>query len=374
MSSPPRSSPPLRPIRVAQVVRPAAGGMRSHVHTLVNGFDAAEVACHLFAPAEFALPSPDTPHSPLPIAAKTRPFRDYITIRRLSEMLRGRFDLVHAHGLRGALIGVLAARRAAIPALFTLHNLVPDRRSHLLMLRFIAPMADAVIAVSRAVAASLQSVSRSIHQLVVIPNGIELAPFRQKADVREVRTRFGLPAEAPLIVGLGRLAPEKGFDVLIRAFRKLGNSVPAPTLALAGAGPEEGALKQSASGSPHPIHFLGEIRCVAPLLAAADLVVIPSRTEGQGIVALEAMAAGRPIAASRVGGLIETLDDGKRGLLVPPDDPEALAVAIERLLQDPQERRQLGEAGRRIAEEEFSAERMVQRTTALYHNVLSAKT
>ncbi|HLV81482.1 MAG TPA: glycosyltransferase family 4 protein, partial [Chthonomonadaceae bacterium] len=295
--------------------------------------DRRKVAPTLFAPGDFTLDPPITnvQRVDVPIGAKTEIVADWRAVRVLTKHLRGGFDLVHGHGLRGAWIGALAASRAGIPFLFTAHNLVSP--AGLLLracLRSIGQRAVRAIAVSQAVADMLAAAGFPAEKIVVIPNGIALEPFDAPFDAAETRAAYGIPAGAPLVLAVGRLAPEKGFDVLIEAFGRLSAHVPDARLALVGGGPLEETLK--ALAGERAILFTGPVAEVAPLLRAADVVAVPSRQEGQGIVALEAMAARKPVVASRVGGLAETVIEGETGLLVPPGDAEALAAVLETLL------------------------------------------
>src|SRR5262249_2652934 len=149
-------------------------------------------------------------------------------------------------------------------------------------------------------------------------------PFDSPLASPLLRMRYGLDPHSLLLVAIGRLAPEKGFDVLIEAFRLIHARQPEARLILAGSGLEEASLRALAAPLQKALIFAGHLTEIVLLLQTADIVVIPSRQEGQGIVALEAMAARKPVVASRVGGLIETIEDGKTGVLVPPEDPAAL--------------------------------------------------
>src|SRR5581483_11505341 len=256
--------------RVAEVVRPAAGGIRRHLATLLAGLDRHRFAPTLFAPADFALSKVDVPRVSLAIAARTQPFADLRAIRQLEQLLRGNFDIVHAHGLRGALIGVLAAHRAGVPSLFTAHNLVP--RSGLLQrsaLALISRYASAVIAVSEAVAVTLKESGLPAEKITVIPNGVALADFDAPVDAARIRAQFGIPADAPLILAVGRFAPEKGFDVLIDAFARLQAQVPNARLVLVGSGPLDEELRRRAVSAGDRIVFAGQQADVAPFLHAA---------------------------------------------------------------------------------------------------------
>lgn len=358
------------PLRIAQVLRPAAGGMRRHVVVLLTHLDRSRYRQTLFAPPETELQVSAVPAIPLAIAPRTSLIPDLRSIRALSIPLRGQFDLVHAHGLRGALIGVLAARRAGIPSMFTAHNLLPPMPllSRLILVR-LSHSARKVIAVSQAVANSLYPLGVPPEKIIVIPNGIDLSPF-DTLPAEDFRSRYGLVRTAPLLVGIGRLSREKGFDIVLDAFARLHALLPDAHLVLAGSGPCEAELHAQAKRQGEEINarilFSGYAADILPLLQAADVVVIPSRQEGQGLVALEAMAARKPVVASRVGGLMETIRDGETGLLVPPESPEALARAIASLLNDPVRSRSLGEAGRARVETDYLLSRTLARLETLY--------
>lgn len=370
-------------IRVAQVVRPAAGGIRRHVSLLMAHLDREEFAPTVFGPSVLTFDPPllEKERVPFAIQAVTSPVSDLRSIVSLARLLHGKFDLVHAHGLRGALIGVLAARLAGIPSLFTAHNLIESGSLlQRLTLRTLGGSAAAIIAVSQAVADSLalQGVARA--KITVIPNGVDLSTFSRRdtsynpdnPQEREISCflhacRSG-GGKAPLVAAIGRLSPEKGFDVLIDAFTILLEQLPEARLILAGTGHKNREIRAQVNDT-HNIHLAGELPDVIPLLFAADVVAIPSRQEGQGIVALEAMAAGKPVVASRVGGLVETVLDGETGLLVPPNDPAALAQALFQILTDKDGSLSMGQAGRIRVEQEYTLEKMMRRTIEIYRNI-----
>jgi glycosyltransferase involved in cell wall biosynthesis len=353
------------------VTRPATGGLRQHLSTLLAGLDRSRFQPTLFAPPDFTLPTPldSVPRVPTAIGPTTRPLTDLRVIRHLAPRLRGEFAMVHAHGLRGALIGVLAAQRAGIPAVFTAHNLVPPLGAlPRFFLAHVGRHAAAVLAVSQAVAATLLAAGIAPEKIAVIPNGIDLAPFDTGMDRAVARAACGLPAEALLVVAVGRFAPEKGLDVLIRAFPQVTTRFPQARLLLVGSGPLDTELRALADQTPaqNAVVFAGRQSDVAPFFLSADVVAIPSRQEGQGIVALEAMAARQPVVASRVGGLVETILPGETGLLVPSEDLDALAQALLALLADESQRRDMGSQGRARVETEYTAEKMVTRIEAIY--------
>lgn len=158
---------------------------------------------------------------------------------------------------------------------------------------------------------------------------------------------------------VSRLSPEKGIDILLEAARKL----PEIDFLIAGDGPEREILENSSSPN---VTFLGFVKDIPDLLSQADVLCVPSRSEGLGLAALEAMAAGVPVVASRVGGLPEVILDGETGLLFTSEDPEALKIALQTLLDNPERRKAMGEAGRKRAESVFDAKTMQKKTRAVW--------
>ncbi len=200
----------------------------------------------------------------------------------------------------------------------------------------------------------------------VVYNGIRLADFGGAMPTR--------PHERPYVLGIGRLVPQKGFDVLIRAYGEA--HLPGHDLVIAGEGPERAALEAVA----REVVVAGRVRFVGRADRAAavalfrhcDLFVLPSRLEPMGIVNLEAMAAGKPVIASEVGGVPELVLDGETGLLVPPEDPAALAAAMRKLAGDPDLRLRLGGAGRARAET-FNWPNIADQYVRIYESILQAK-
>ena len=355
-------------IRIALVVRPAAGGICSHLATLLANLDGDRFTVTLFAPADFAdfAEASGVPLIPLAITPRLSPLHDRVILREFAQHLTGNYDLIHAHGVRAAWIAAHTAFRVNLPHVFTAHNVIPPLgRLARFGLKFTAGFCQRVIAVSEAVSASLQQNGVAAEKIVVIPNGVAIAAFDAPFDAAAFRAGWNIPPRAPLLVAVGRLAPEKGFDVLLRAFPRVQSEIPDARLLLAGAGPERRRLEARAAGSP-AITFAGHAAQADAFLRSADVVVLPSRREGQGIVALEAMAARKPVVASRVGGLVETIVEKETGLLVPPDDPPALALALASLLKDAARRDAMGNAGRRRVEQNYAAPRMAQQTAAIY--------
>jgi glycosyltransferase involved in cell wall biosynthesis len=179
------------------------------------------------------------------------------------------------------------------------------------------------------------------------------------------------PAEPRLAV-VGRLIPIKGHDVLLAALARVREELPEATLEIAGDGPLDAELRTTVArrGLTDAVSFLGRVAPAAPVFERAAIVVVPSRGEGFGMVALEAMERGRAVVASDVGGLPEIVEDGVTGTVVSPDEPEALAAALLELLRDPVRTAAMGAAGRDRALAAFSQDRCTDRVEELYRAAL----
>ena len=250
---------------------------------------------------------------------------------RLRALFAGeRVALVHAHGSRGALYAGLASRGLGIPLVW--HVRVADRDPKLDGL--LSRLAAAIVANSGATAARVGALPRAAAKLAIVPNGVDLARFSPGPPDATLRGQLGLPAEVPVVGYFGRLEHGKGVDVLIDAAVRLHDMMPATTFLFVGDGPLREALVTRAAAAGLPVCFAGHRDDVPALLRLCSVAVLPSRQEAFGRVLIEAMAAGVPVVASRVGGIPEVCVDGLTALLVPPEDPDALAVAIALTLTD----------------------------------------
>lgn len=284
-------------------------------------------------------------------------------------------DLVHTHLLHADVYALWAARRAGVPwTVSSRHNTDRFRRRAVWrrLTRWSMAHADAVVAVSAAVATFVVEVEgvpasrvRTVHY------GLE-ADASGPVDRAEARARLGASPGELLVGVVGRSVEQKGIDVLLSAFPRIAAAVPEARLAIVGDGPLRGALESLARrlGIAGRVRFTGWVDRAGTLMAACDVVVVPSRFEGFGLVALEAMAASRPVVATRVDALCEVVVDGETGLLVSAEDSAALAAAVAGLLRAPERAAAMGAAGRRRLVEEFSVARMVDRTLAVYADLV----
>jgi glycosyltransferase involved in cell wall biosynthesis len=349
------------------------GGAERALLTLLGGLDTGRwraTLCHHPVPGveplvakarQLGVPTWSVP--PLPLGP-----RGMLRIPSFARALRRRRPVVfHAHltwplGAKNALLAALAAQVPAVLVTVQLYMDVPVTRGMLLQERLIAAGVDRFLPVSNHNAGRLELLlGWPRRKMEVVRNAIDPAPFSRPPDPA---LRRALAGERSLVLAVARLDPQKGHRHLLAAAAE----VPDAIFALAGEGPERPALEELADrlAVRDRIRFLGERSDVPDLLAACDVFVLPSLYEGLPISVLEAMAAERPVIATAIGGTDEVVIDGESGLLVPPADPDAIASALQNLLEDTALRARLGAAGRKIVTTDFSAREMVRRVTELY--------
>lgn len=377
-------------IRVLHIVtRLAVRGAPRYVLNVAGGLDAArfevEVVAGRSEPGEGSLLEEARARGIATISVEAMqravsPAADWRAWRALRQILaRGRYDIVHTHISKAGVLGRLAARQAGVPVvLHTYHGRVEELergsfKSRLLLAaeRRAARASDALVAVSRDTLDYLQEGAIAApQQCHLIHNGVDLGFF----DAGQSLAALNLP-DGPALGTLGSLTREKGIDVLLKAMASLGPPFADLRLYVIGDGPLLGPLKALSAqlGLEERVEFVGIVDDVRPWLAAFDLFVQPSISEGMATALLEAMAMGQPVVASSVGGAPEVVCDGRTGRLVPPGDPQALGAAIAEALSDDEMRRAWGLAGRRRAQEAFDMDAMIRRIEKLYLELLAAK-
>jgi glycosyltransferase involved in cell wall biosynthesis len=294
--------------------------------------------------------------------------------RRIAAALRRRSPaLVHCHTGRANWLGGLAARWSDTPALSTRRM---DRRvKRGLRTRWLyGNLLRRVAAISPAVERRLLDAGVAPERIRVIWSAVDSAALRPSAPREVLRERFRAQPDTPCLLVAANLVRRKGVDVLLAAFAEIAPRTRA-ALWVAGDGPERGALEAAAARLRvrERVQFLGHRSDVPDLLEACDVFVLPSRLEGLGVAALEAMARARPVVASAVGGLAEIVVPDRTGFLVPPGDAMALAGALERLVADPALAQRLGDSGAKRVSERFLAEQMVSAYEALYREILAER-
>jgi glycosyltransferase involved in cell wall biosynthesis len=302
---------------------------------------------------------------------------EWRAFQRLVEVLQAwRPDVLTSFMYHANLLGRLAGRWTRHPLIVT--SIRSERNGSALRDRFMQLtnwMDDCCTTNSQEVADSLRQRGLLSNKVRVIPNGVDIAALTAPAGERlRTRTALGLSPTDFLWLAVGRLTPQKDYPTLLQAFG--GVADPSARLWIAGRGPLLEGLQQQAGGlaiSP-VVKFLGVRDDVAALLAAADGFVLPSAWEGMPNVVMEALAAGVPVVATRVGGVAELVEADRSGFLVPARDPEALAAAMRKLMALPAEqRREMGARGRDHIAAHYSLEAMAERWIALYRELLSRR-
>jgi glycosyltransferase involved in cell wall biosynthesis len=284
---------------------------------------------------------------------------------------RHQIDVAHSHEFSMAVYGASASWLAGVPHVITMHGsrYYAGRLQRRVAMCAAIALSGQTVAVSHRLAEHMSRdllVRRS--RITMISNGVRALP----ADQITLRDELHLASTDRLLVSIGNLYPVKGHQHLIDAMSLLTDRHPTLHLAIGGRGDlaEALTLRAQSHGCANRVHLLGLRSDVAALLAAADVFVLPSLSEGLPLALLEAMFSGRPIVASDVGEVGAALAHGGAGVLVEPGDPAALAAALDGLLSNPAQARKLGERARTRAAAEYDVSQMVRGYRAVYQQVL----
>jgi glycosyltransferase involved in cell wall biosynthesis len=289
-------------------------------------------------------------------------------------------DLVHSTTAQ-CLVGGLAARLAGVPSIYHVHDLTlaSPRIVGILLSRMITLSGDRVLFVSEAALRTFPLPPGESHKEQVVHNGVDIGEFRPGMSGRNVFLEFGLDHEQPIVMAIGALERRKGQDILIRAAGQVCQFIPNTAFLFVGEvhpysiknGYEAEVQRLILElGLTKNVLFLGPQEHVNQLLCAADVVVQPSLVEAGALVPLEAMACGKPVVGTEVGGIPEEIEDGVTGLLVPPNDPGALAEAILCLLRDEKLRKEMGTAGRWRMERLFTMQQQGKAMACIYDELI----
>ncbi|MEV4708117.1 glycosyltransferase family 4 protein [Actinoplanes sp. NPDC049316] len=338
------------PGTVALVLGSSTGGVGRHVSSLTRGLLAAGRRVLVCGPAAtdemFGFAAAGAEFAPVEIPASPGP-QDSGAIRSLRRALAGRdLDVVHAHGLRAGFVAALA--RPPAPLVVTWHNAVLARglrgSASALVERIVARSAALTLGASEDLVERALSLGARNARLGAVAAPEFAAPKRTRAAVR---AEFRLAPGAPLILSVGRLHPQKRYDVLLEAAGRWRELDPAPVTVIAGSGPSYMLLAQRASELHAKFYLLGHRTDVPDLLAGADLAVITSDWEARQLFAQEALRAGVPLVATAVGGLPGLVGDA--AVLIPPGDVDALDAAVREMLADADKRADYAARGPRQA-------------------------
>lgn len=312
---------------------------------------------------------------------KMRTRVDVRAVIRLYRLLKKEnIKIIHTHLIQADICGFLAGKGAGVPVIISTKHGPNEFRK-----RFSIPVwldgifgnhSDRIFAVSQAVKDFLMEWEKiSKDKFTVINNGIDLEEFNIDIDIPRKKEELGLSLSSKVVGSVGRLDECKGYMFFLKAMPKILEHVPEARFIFVGEGPLRSKLEKMSRELKveQNIIFLGVRRDIPEILSAMDLFVLPSIVEGFGIVLLEAMAMGKPVIASRVGGIPEIVKDGVTGILVEPASPSDLASSIVKLLKDPLEAKRIGEAGREEVKRRFTAEAMTQKIELVYNEIFNLK-
>ena len=369
----------MRVIQVGKYYYPFMGGIETHLEVLCRGLAGrADVEAVVFnTEARTARESIDG----VPVtrcAQLVRVASNSVSVAMISELSRREYDILHLHvpNPLGAAAYLTARKPRGHRLVITHHSDIVRqaamRRLVLPVMRLLMERADAIVATSPDYVASSDELASFRAKCEVIPYGVDLHRLQPTAEHLAMAEDLRRGLAPPIILGVGRLIYYKGFDVAVRAMRRVRG-----TLLLVGDGPLRKALEALAVevGVSDRVRFVGEVhnRALVPYYLASDVFVLPSvaRSEAFGIVQLEAMASGLPVVNTELrSGVPFASRHGETGLTVPPGDPDALASALRELGGSSVNRERYGVAARARARTEFTSERMVARHWSLYERVL----
>ena len=371
----------MKPYKILHIIGGGEiGGAEQHVLTLLTGIDRTRFTPHLICLTHgpFAALARENE-----ILTRTIPMHFPIDLSPLPGLLRWarqkEIKLIHTHGSRANLLGRLAARWLGVPCLSTVHSSLAhdyvspwSARMALGLDRLTLPLTSGIITVSEYLAEEVAL--RGGRNPETIYNGQAPISFDNRSSARDqFRLKWGIPAEALVIGTIGRLHPAKGQIHLIKAVTQLRSKFPNLHLLLIGDGPLRQDLELELKRSTVPYTLTGYLPQAYKALPAMDLFVLPSVSEGMGLVLLEAMQAGVPIVASAVGGIPEIVRNGKDGLLVTSGDVAGLSHACSEIIANPDLAKSLVLSGL-SRWPTFSIGSMVRETEQVYTRILNKVT
>lgn len=362
-------------LTILYLVRPAEGGIKSHILTLLSGISSPVFRPILVCPSDCSLFSEAQNKGieviPMELPGDFSPVKDFWAVLNLRRILRRvKPDILHIHSAKAGLIGRSAVMpmRTRPKIVLTLHSFVFDERVGTRkrgivrrIERSLAGSTDRFIAVSRALKDQLVSeMGLDSDKIAVIHNGIQFSEVLPKPKT-----------ETALIGTVSRLAPQKGVDCFLQAAALVKKKFPEARFAVVGDGPFRESLEKLAGELGVGVEFMGFRSDALSIVRSFDVFVLASTWETFGLTVVEAMSQRVPVVASRVGGIPEIIDGSTTGLLAEPGNAEDFAVKICSLLEDEESASRMALAGREFAAANFNSDRMVSETQALYQGLFS---
>ncbi|MFZ5595490.1 MAG: glycosyltransferase family 4 protein [Bacillota bacterium] len=375
-------------IRVLHLLRPSGGGIRKHLLSLIGESDRKLFEHMVVCPTEelagdFAGAGIQSVY--LPMRGDLSLPADIRLIKKLVPLIRSSgADIVHAQGAKAGLVGRLAARLAGVDfVVMTVHGSLffqgrsgPAKGLFAAGERFLAGFTDRIITVSKHLAGEIVQRERiSPEKIVTIYNGVSPGEYSHYPGRDYLFDSTGnIPRRKFVAATAARLAPQKGVDIFIRAAAELSRRRDDIVFLVIGDGPLRSGLETMSRelGLKDRLFFTGYRKDMNRIMPCLDVFVLASVSEGMPLAVLEAMASGRPVIASRVGGIPEVIDDGVNGLLVSPGDVTGLVRAVERVIDDGKMAESMGEEGRRLVMRNFTVSKMASETEKVYIELVCA--
>ena len=355
----------MNEIRVLEAITPSRiGGAEVFVAALCESLPRLGAQIELFCPAGRPFIDYAADRGISSITWKTHGKFDPLTILRLARLIKqNSIDVVHTHLSTASLLGALAARLAGKPSIAHVHGLNTAT---------CFKYSTLIIAVSNAVKQHLCVQGLSPEKIRVVHNGVDLQKF-EPMNVNDAKLKMDYGEKSPILGVFGRLSSEKGQRVAIEAMFLLLKDYPNARLVLAGNGKDLDDLKMTAQalGIGDNVQFAGFVNDVRCMMSACDAILVPSLKEGFGLAAVEAMALERPVIASNIGGLSEIVLPNETGLLVAPNDPNAIAESARKIIKDPDIAQSMGKRGRTRVEENFNSEKQMKQVFSIISETAS---
>lgn len=309
------------------------------------------------------------------ILPKSRPYDIIFLLKLLHLISKEKVKLIHSHLLITDIYGWLAAKLSRIPIVITIHgkSLLNWKHGNRVF-RFVAKRSNKIITVSNSIKDEIvKKLTLPLDNFITIYNGIDLSRFRDMTQDLTLKRHINIEPTSLMVGSIGGLRPVKDYGTLLESMPIVIQEFPEAKFVIVGDGPlkESLELKVKSSKLEKNVTFLGWRRDIPQILSDFDIFVLSSLTEGISISILEAMAMGKPVVATDVGGNPEVVEDDKTGFLAPQGDFQGLANAIIKLLKDKELREAMGRSGRRRVEEKFSLQTFVDKHIQVYDRLVT---
>lgn len=283
-------------------------------------------------------------------------------------------DLLHSHGYRSDISGFLAAKYSGIPIVSTLHGWTPisaKMRAYEALDRWCLKKFDKVLCVSKVIYTALMKSGFSDKKLIYLHNAVSFDEVDSSCNAEQLKVELGCSPQDTLILSVGRLSPEKGLKVLLLVFKELYTGSKNVKLIIAGDGPQRSELEEIVKELKisEQVVFTGHRDNIQDFYKLAKLFVMPSLTEGFPMALLEAMQAGLPVIATKVGGIPDIIETGVNGLLIEPDNTNDLGIALKQILSNPIFASNLALNAKNTISARYSAEPWAKQIETVYQDV-----